>query len=194
MKPDRENHVDPVIIIGGGPVGLTCSILLSLRGIVNILFERHPSTSIHPKAAGINQRTSEIFRVMGIEEEVYAHATPAEVAGGTAWYTSLGTEGREVFSRDAWGGGQYEAEYATHSPSKYCVLPQIRLEPILKRRAIELNPTGIRYNHEVSSTREDGDSVEVTVKERLSGQVSLHRAQYVIVADGGRMFTDQLGV
>jgi 2-polyprenyl-6-methoxyphenol hydroxylase-like FAD-dependent oxidoreductase len=194
MKPNEENHVHPVIIIGGGPVGLTCSILLSLRGIANVLFERHPSTSIHPKAAGINQRTTEVFRVMGIEEEVYAHATPAEVAGRTAWYTSLGEEGREVFSRDAWGGGQYEAEYATHSPSKYCILPQIRLEPILKRRAIELNSTGIRYNHEVSSTREDGDSIEVTVKERMSGQVSLHRAQYVIVADGGRMFTDQLGV
>ena len=194
MNPDQKEPVQPVVIIGGGPVGLSCSILLSLRGVANILFERHPSTSIHPKAAGINQRTTEIFRVMGIEDEVYAHAAPAEVAGRTAWYTSLGEEGKEVFSRDAWGGGQYEAEYATHSPSKYCILPQIRLEPILKRRAIELNPTGIRYNHEVSSTREDGDLVEVTVKERPSGQVSLHHAQYVIIADGGRMFTDQLGV
>ncbi|GAB7331078.1 hypothetical protein MBLNU13_g02567t2 [Cladosporium sp. NU13] len=174
MKPGENESIQPVIIIGGGPVGLTSSILLSLRGIANILFERHPSTSIHPKAAGINQRTTEIFRVMGIEDEE--------------------KRAEKSFPRDAWGGGQYEAEYATHSPSKYCNLPQIRLEPILKRRAIELNPTGIRYNHEVSKTREDGDSVEVAVKERLSGHVSLHRAQYVVVADGGRMFTDQLGV
>ena len=194
MEQDQDKHVQPVIIIGGGPVGLTCSILLSLRGIANLLFERHPSTSIHPKAAGINQRTTEVFRVMGIEDEVYAHATPAEVAGRTAWYTSLGEEGREVFSRDAWGGGQYEAEYATHSPSKYCILPQIRLEPILKRRAIELNPEGIQYNHEVLTTHEDGDTVELTVRERQSGLVSSHQARFVVVADGGRMFTDQLGV
>ena len=146
MKPDRNENIQPVIIIGGGPVGLISSILLSLQGIANILFERHPSTSIHPKATGINQRTTEIFRVIGIEDEVYAHATPAGVAGRTAWYTSLGEEGREVFSRDAWGGGRYEAEYATHSPSKYCILPQIRLEPILKKRAMELNAEGIRYN------------------------------------------------
>lgn len=59
---------------------------------------------------------------------------------------------------------------------------------------MELNPVGIHYNHEVSSTRECEDSVEVAVKERQSGRVSLHHAQYVIVADGGRMFTDQLGV
>lgn len=93
MNPDPQKPVSPVIIIGGGPVGLTCSILLSQRGIANILFERHPSTSLHPKACGINQRTTEIFRAMGIEDEVYAHATPAEVAGRTAWYTSLGEDG-----------------------------------------------------------------------------------------------------
>lgn len=184
----------PVIIIGGGPVGLASSILLSLRGISNIVFERHSSTSIHPKACGINQRTTEIFRVMGIEEEVYANATPAEIAGRTAWYTSLGEDGKEVFSRDAWGGGQYQEEYARHSPSKYCILPQIRLEPILKRRALELNPSGILYGHEVLTTENHEDFAEVAVKNRNTGDIIQHKAVYVIVSDGGRMFTKQLGV
>lgn len=60
--PDEQQL--PVIIVGGGPVGLSCSILLSLRRIPHILFERHAHTSTHPKACGINQRTTEIFRVM----------------------------------------------------------------------------------------------------------------------------------
>ncbi|KAF4815505.1 Phenol 2-monooxygenase [Colletotrichum tropicale] len=194
MASEEGNRVVPVVIIGGGPVGLTCSILLSLRGISNILFERHPSTSIHPKACGINQRTTEILRVMGVEEDVYAIAAPAEIAGRTAWYTSLGEEGKEVFSRDAWGGGQYAAEYAQHSPSRYCILPQIKLEPILKRRAVELNPHQIFYGHEVLTTENHGDFAEVTVKNRSTGDVSRHRGTYVIVADGGRQFTTQLGV
>ncbi|KAI8248004.1 hypothetical protein K4K53_001221 [Colletotrichum sp. SAR 10_77] len=159
-----------------------------------MLFERHPSTSIHPKACGINQRTTEILRVMGVEEDVYAIAAPAEIAGRTAWYTSLGEEGKEVFSRDAWGGGQYAAEYAQHSPSRYCILPQIKLEPILKRRAVELNPHQIFYGHEVLTTEDHGDFAEVTVKNRSTGDVSRHRGTYVIVADGGRQFTTQLGV
>lgn len=81
-----------IIIIGGGPVGLSASILLSLRHIPHILFERHTSTSIHPKACDINQRTTEIFRVMGIEDEAYAHAARyALVAdGGRALTEELG--------------------------------------------------------------------------------------------------------
>jgi 2-polyprenyl-6-methoxyphenol hydroxylase-like FAD-dependent oxidoreductase len=40
----------PVIIIGAGPVGLSASIALSRQGIRNIVIEKHPGTSIHPKA------------------------------------------------------------------------------------------------------------------------------------------------
>ncbi|KAF2650002.1 hypothetical protein K491DRAFT_782917 [Lophiostoma macrostomum CBS 122681] len=194
MAQDELEIVEPVIIVGGGPIGLTCSILLSIRGVPNKLYERHASTSIHPKACGINQRTTEVFRVMGVEDEVYAHATPAEIAGRTAWYTSLGNEGREVISRDAWGGGQYEAEYAAYSPSRYCILPQIRLEPILKRRAIKLNPTGIHSYHEVLAVDNRRDFTEVTVQNRETNKIIRRRARYVIIADGGRQFTDKLGI
>lgn len=81
-----------IIIIGGGPVGLSASILLSLRHIPHILFGRHTSTSIHPKACDINQRTTEIFRVMGIEDEAYAHAARYAVVadGGRALTEELG--------------------------------------------------------------------------------------------------------
>ncbi|KAF4549999.1 FAD-binding domain-containing protein 75 [Elsinoe fawcettii] len=147
-----KQEIYPVAIIGAGPVGLTASILLSLRGIKHVLFERHSGTSIHPKACGINQRTMEIFRVMGIETEVYSVAAPQEIAGRTAWYTDLGSSGKEIYSRDAWGLGQYEDEYKMHGPSRYAILPQIRLEPIISRRAKELNPItdnfGIRWEGE----------------------------------------------
>lgn len=194
MAREEQDEIDPVIIVGGGPIGLTCSILLSIRGVPNMIYERHRTTSIHPKACGINQRTMEVFRVMGIEDEIYAQATPTDVAGRTAWYTSLGPEGREVFSRDAWGGGQYEAEYAAHSPSRYSILPQIRLEPILKRRAIASNPDGIHSYHEVLTVENYRDFTEVTVQNRETGVIFRRKARYIIIADGGRQFTDKLGV
>ena len=43
----------PVLISGGGPVGLTASLLLSRYGIPSLLVERHPSTALTPKARGI---------------------------------------------------------------------------------------------------------------------------------------------
>lgn len=193
MTSKSESQFD-VAIIGGGPIGLTASIMLSLRGIKNTLYERHPNTSIHPKACGINQRTTEIFRQLGIEEEVYHHAAPPEVSGRTAWYTSLGPNGREIVSRDAWGFGKYAEEYKKHSPSRYIVLPQIRLEPILKRRALELNPDGINYNNEVTGTKQHENHVTLTVLNRSTNQPFEVNARYVLAADGGRSMTDDLGV
>jgi cation diffusion facilitator CzcD-associated flavoprotein CzcO len=51
-----------VAIVGGGPVGLTASLLLSQLGVSHALFERHEGTSIYPRAVSINQRTMEVFR------------------------------------------------------------------------------------------------------------------------------------
>jgi heterodisulfide reductase subunit A-like polyferredoxin len=50
----------PILIVGGGPVGLTASILLSQHGVRSLLVERHPGTAILPKARGINARTMEM--------------------------------------------------------------------------------------------------------------------------------------
>ncbi|GME27782.1 Monooxygenase FAD-binding protein [Neofusicoccum parvum] len=194
MAPQGPVH--PVAIIGGGPIGLSSSILLSLRGIPHVLFERHSGTSIHPKSCGINQRTMEIFRVMGIEQDIYKVAAPPEIAGRTAWYTSLGPSGQEIISRDAWGLGQYAEEYEKHSPSHYVILPQIRTEPIISRRALELNPDGIKYGMEVTDVQEKDDHVVLKVKPTrgTDDEAQEIHARYVIAADGGRSMTDKLGV
>ena len=60
----------PVLISGGGPVGLTASLLLSRHGVRSLLVERHPGTALTPKARGINARTMEIFRQYGIDTAI----------------------------------------------------------------------------------------------------------------------------
>ena len=67
----------PVLISGGGPVGLTASLLLSQHGVRSLLVERHPGTAIMPKARGINARTMEMFRQCGIDSR-----DPRRRAGG----------------------------------------------------------------------------------------------------------------
>jgi hypothetical protein len=56
----------PVLIVGGGPVGLTLSILLSRLGVDSLLVERHASPTTHPQAHFINNRTMEVFRPLAV--------------------------------------------------------------------------------------------------------------------------------
>lgn len=80
----------PVTIVGGGGCGLTLSSFLSDYGVDHVLFERHHSTSILPKAHYLNQRTMETFRRHGLAEEIMEKSCPPRHMSQVAWATSLG--------------------------------------------------------------------------------------------------------
>jgi hypothetical protein len=44
--------VHPIVIAGGGPVGLTLSALLSRRGVKNVVVERSRRLTEHPQVGG----------------------------------------------------------------------------------------------------------------------------------------------
>ncbi|MDR5698675.1 FAD-dependent monooxygenase [Agromyces aerolatus] len=187
----------PIIIVGGGPVGLMTSIMLSRMRVRHALFERHPGTSVHPKAVGLNQRTSEIFRDVGIADEVAALAAPPHTVGGTSWHTSFAgptpLHGRQIAARDAWGGGRYAEEYRAASPAPYLMIPQIRLEPVLKRAAESYAEGEIRFGHEVELVTPEAEGARVTIRTPEGSALDL-TARFVIVADGGRSVAAQLGI
>ena len=62
-----------VLIVGGSLNGLTAALLLAYHGIECLVVERHPDTPIQYKFAGISPRSMEIFRSLGIEEEIRAN-------------------------------------------------------------------------------------------------------------------------
>ena len=82
----------PVLIVGGGPVGLTASILLSQHGIRSLLAERHSGTAILPKARGINARTMEMYRQCGVDQEIRDAGLPVERTGLIVWTKALAGE------------------------------------------------------------------------------------------------------
>lgn len=68
---------------------------------------------------------------------------------------------------------------------------------ILKRRALELNPSGIFYSHEVERLEEKTDHVVVYYhdgKADANGLSQRIQADYVLGSDGGRFLADQLGI
>ncbi|NDH61522.1 MAG: FAD-monooxygenase, partial [Alphaproteobacteria bacterium] len=81
-------HV-PVLIAGGGPVGMTVARTLASFGVRSLLVERHPTTTRHPKMDITNGRSMELFRRLGLAERLRAMAVPQENNFDISWITSL---------------------------------------------------------------------------------------------------------
>src|SRR5260370_35359500 len=61
-----------VLIVGAGPVGLTLAVDLGRRGVRCTLVEKKPAPEFLPKMERCNARTMEIFRRMGIADQIRA--------------------------------------------------------------------------------------------------------------------------
>jgi len=178
----------PVLIVGGGPVGLSASIFLSDAGVPSLLLERHPGTSIHPKARGINVRTMEIYRQHGVEAAVRAAGLPPDRARFIIWARSLAGEELE---RRVPGRARPEAQRI--SPIANCLCAQDDLEPVLRQHAESLAPGTLRFGVEVTALEQDATGVTAMVRD--AGGERRVRARYAIAADGAHSrVRDALGI
>lgn len=73
-------------------------------------------------------------------------------------------------------------------------LPLIHSEPIFRRIAEELNPSSIRFGHNVTSFTQTQDHVLVQIEAVATGVRSTYRAQYLYGADGGKTVGTALGI
>lgn len=178
----------PVLIVGGGLVGLSASLFLSWHGVDSVLVERRPGTSVHPRAWGWYPRTLELLRTVGIERDVL------EESAGFVGHT-LNAKVESLRGRELSVSTIPDAEDVSDvSPvGRIVSLSQDRLEPIVLRRAVELG-ADVRFGHTLVDLAPDADGVTAVVRDAGSGTRRV-RARYAVAADGGHSpVRERLGI
>ncbi len=179
----------PVLIVGGGVVGLSASLFLARHGVHSLLVERHPGTSILPRARGVNGRTMELLRGVGLETAV--RNASAKLGPSVGVYA--GTTLVDVLAKRGDGGWLLRrmrkrgvrGQETSRSPTGPCRCTQDELEPVLLEAARQRG-VDARFYTELEDFEQDASGVTATLHDRESGERRVVHADYMLAADGAR--------
>ncbi len=171
-------HV-PVLIAGGGPVGLTLSALLSAQGITNLVIEADERYCTGSRAICMSRRSQEILGWVGADQ--------ALVAKGLSW----------VGGRSHWRHTEVLHFQMPSEPTQRFApmvnIQQFYVEEFAHRAAQSVGRSEVQWASRVSAVtpHEKGVDVEVITPE---GAQTVH-ADWLVACDGGRSTVrEQLGL
>ncbi len=156
----------PVLIAGGGPVGLATAMELSRHGIRSAVIEPRPEVAwLRPRAKTVSARTMEHFRRWGLADEL-RDRSPLKVGWSSDIVFCTTLTGREVYRfHDAFGlglaGSDRVAEPGQQAPQP--VVEQLLREVAAADPDIELI-TGWRVTGAVPDVSSESGSVLVTAE------------------------------
>jgi 2-polyprenyl-6-methoxyphenol hydroxylase-like FAD-dependent oxidoreductase len=168
----------PVLIAGGGLVGLSTAMFLSQHGVASLVIERLRSGSKLPRAAHFHLRTLELFRSAGIEEEVKRRSEEEFLPEGAivAMDSLAGRKTADII-------GSLNGGVEALSPCRKLFITQPRLEVIVQRRARE-GGAQILEGHEIVGLSQDSSGVSVMARDVDTGVERTLRGRCLVGADG----------
>lgn len=124
----------PALIVGGGPVGLYASALLSSFGVPSLLVERAPAAKAkqHPRSHYINSRSMELLRELGVEASVREQTPPLDEWRHFRYCSSL--LGTQIAAQDH-AGDRAWTDLCAAAATEVAHLSQPKLEAILRTEA-----------------------------------------------------------
>jgi 2-polyprenyl-6-methoxyphenol hydroxylase-like FAD-dependent oxidoreductase len=165
----------PVLIVGGGPVGLALAGGLGARGVACLIIEERASGSEEPRAATLDVRTMEFMRRYGLTDRVRDAATPEELQN-VLYCTSL--SGYEIARLDK------PPPSSSGSPERGVRIDQLRLDPILRDFAASHADTRLRFRWRLESLKQRGDCILAEIADLAALNRRTIAAQYVIDCTG----------
>jgi 2-polyprenyl-6-methoxyphenol hydroxylase-like FAD-dependent oxidoreductase len=170
----------PVLIVGGGPVGLALACELGWRGIACTLIEQGDGTIVTPKMNEVNIRTMEFCRRWGIADAVHACPFPPDYPLDIAFVTTL--SGYELGRVPRLPRGNAAPE--RYSPMRLQVCSQIWFDPILQAFARTFAHVNLRYRTRLETFEQSESGVRAEIVELENGRRERIEADYLVGCDG----------
>lgn len=194
---DRSYMETQVIIVGGGPVGLTLALDLGRRNVRCTLIEQKAEPQFLPKMERCNARTMEMYRRVGLADEIRAAGLTSDSAMDV--YIVLDMTRAPLLHLKYPSVDQAREQIRSINDGStplepYQLISQYTLEPVLKRAAERLPSVRVRYCTELLEFTEDDAGVVATVRNSDGGTEQI-RATYLVGCDGGASrVRKQLGI
>jgi len=175
---DYQAEETPVLIAGGGLIGLSLAMFLARHGIPSLAIERLRGGSPLPRAAMFHQRTIEIYRSAGLEPDIIEQSNREFIPEGAL--VMMDTINGKIIANLI---PVLNAGVDQISPSRRLFISQPGLEPILRKRAREVGAK-LLEGYEVASFDQDANGVSVIAREVDTGKERRFRGKYLVGADG----------
>jgi 3-(3-hydroxy-phenyl)propionate hydroxylase len=170
----------PVLIAGGGPVGLTLAALLAHRGVACLVLEADASWCEGSRAICLSRRSLEILGWVGADRPLCAKGLPW--IGGRSYF-----RGTEVL----------HFEMPSDPAERFAPMVNIQqyyVEQYAHAAAVRVGGVDVRWSTRVSAVRPQEDGVVVDCQTE-NGRTHSVRADWLVACDGGRSTVrEQLGL
>ena len=185
-----------VLIVGAGPVGLTLALDLGRRGVRCTLIERNTGPIQLPKMERCNARTMEIYRRLGIAEQVRDAGLPRNAPMDV--FLALSMADPPLAHLPCPSVADATAEIAAHNDGgllePYQLISQYTLEPLLRSIVETIPNVNVRFGCELIAFTQDANSVTAVVRANDAADETI-RASYLVGCDGGSSTVrKQLGI
>jgi 2-polyprenyl-6-methoxyphenol hydroxylase-like FAD-dependent oxidoreductase len=170
----------PVLIVGGGPVGLALAAELGWRGVQCELVEQSDGSIATPKMNEVNTRTMEFCRRWGIADAVRNCPFPGDYPLDVVFVTSLG--GHELARMRRPPRAQQRAE--SFSPERLQICSQLWFDPILRAFAQTQPTVKLRYRTRLETFTASPEGVRAELHDLETGRRETIAADYLVGCDG----------